>query len=753
MVTGRTTFSICRQSHATRQTSPPQTQHIGNLYEPGCERPTTTAQGFQSLEEAQRTSEDAPVKVKENTTKQGATTHIQRNSNQGSREDEENLARGYEPLTAAGRQHAPFDTRPPERVRVGSDVTGPQNGRTHRSRTLCNSDATCVEASENIRQYLENVRKTLQARAHPRIEAVVTSEEDPLSLIEARGDPRNVQGRHAPQRHSKVDVTHNRRFPSNLHRRQVASKTIFAKLFSTEYDYVNAAIDVTVREDHQRENRQRRRYVERVRQKLEQDWPIYTPHMPKLELSWATGISELETALAWLQNRDLYVNLLRHRKKSRRRQFNNIAMEPHIQQFVDADIIEIADERKISAWYRLIVETRDLNDLWKRLGFPYTDLPQMDHIRELTLTSDIISCADLKCYYYQLPLDEAVRNFFGIKIGKRVFRLTRLPMGATISVYVAHTISSYMHRQLLPRNTPCMTYIDNWYSKGNNVNHYDKCIAKLSENTAGTKMTILGVDVDTTEKTIRLGSKYARHVPFLRAAMDRELTHTEMWKVLGVVMRFVLVAARPLHDKYFLLCMIRRASRNLAMDETGELWNKPLHCSPAEKHQLKQLVQEACEMKTYKIVTTTMSKDPTVLFTDASAKAWGVVRLEQSTMKITSGKLPEMPIHEGEAQAVVEGLEDCRHSQAVAIIVDNTIVAQAIVKGHSTNKVVNHLCEIIATWPVRISIAWVPSEENWADGPSRSKQVRLAEIESLQFQPAKQWLSVCVAASPTNNNE
>ena len=68
---------------------------------------------------------------------------------------------------------------------------------------------------------------------------------------------------------------------------------------------------------------------------------------------------------------------------------------------------------------------------------------------------------------------------------------------------------------------------------------------------------------------------------------------------------------------------------------------------------------------------------------------------------------------------VLEGLRDFHHSHAIAIIVDNSIVAQALVKGHSTNQVVDYLCGIIANWPVRITVAWVPSEENWADAPSR----------------------------------
>jgi hypothetical protein len=100
--------------------------------------------------------------------------------------------------------------------------------------------------------------------------------------------------------------------------------------------------------------------------------------------------------------------------------------------------------------YRLIIEPRDLNDRWKSEGFPYPSLPQIDDVKALVMASEIITIADLKCYYYQLPLSEEVRNHFGIQLGNEVFRLTRLPIGACISVFVANTISRYMQEMLLP---------------------------------------------------------------------------------------------------------------------------------------------------------------------------------------------------------------------------------------------------------------------------------------------------------------
>jgi hypothetical protein len=35
--------------------------------------------------------------------------------------------------------------------------------------------------------------------------------------------------------------------------------------------------------------------------------------------------------------------------------------------------------------------------------------------------------------------------------------------------------------------------------------------------------------------------------------MKRALTYSDMWKALGIVMRYVQIANRRLHDRYYLL--------------------------------------------------------------------------------------------------------------------------------------------------------------------------------------------------------
>ncbi|CUE74388.1 unnamed protein product, partial [Bodo saltans] len=699
---------ICSQLGSTRFEGD-NTRNIHSL-SPG--RTSAVPQEVQDHSQIARPAEDFAGGSVETEEVESSPFDIHGHQDKGSPTTEKVPTGSPVPIVTTRGQHAFPTARELQRRygRMGGPNATAQNSSTNRCGSFSDFVVGGHSTSEEIRERLETLRQTLLSSSGVGAQEVVTIQGHKMSLDEEGWNSSYVPCRHSPPTNSPFDTSHVGRVFAAIHRRKIARRksTIFAKLFACDYDYTNACVWVTVKNTEQHRHSTKTPVGARDTQNNHQNWPLYTPKMPPLDISWASGISELETAVRWLTEKDNYFQLLRHCPKKNRRRFTNHAMTPYVQQLLDADILEPADKEKILAWckvfplpeptkqrFRLIIEPRDLNDIWKSTGFPYTSLPQIDDIRRLVLEAlgGSITVADLKCYYYQLELAEDIRNFYGVQIGEGFYRLKRLPMGASISVYVAHTISQYIHRHLLAPSVKSLTYIDNWYAAGEHKDAYSMCPALLSENMSGTQVTILGVDVDTVARTLKLGKKYERHVPFLREAMNRTLTHAEMWKVLGVVMRYILVACRPLHDKYYLMCMIRRAARNLALDE--ELWETPLKCSPAEKAQLGELVAEACAMETYKIVSPTSDKEPTVIFTDASAKAWGAVRIEQETLHVTSSTLPEMPIHEGEATAVLEGLRDCHHSHAIAIIVDNSIVAQALVKGHSTNQVVNDLCGVI----------------------------------------------------------
>jgi hypothetical protein len=120
-------------------------------------------------------------------------------------------------------------------------------------------------------------------------------------------------------------------------------------------------------------------------------------------------------------------------------------------------------------------------------------------------------------------------------------------------------------------------------------------------------------------------------------------------------MRYVQVAGRPLHDKYFMWCMVRRAARELAFGPP-QLWHSTVAISPVERGQMRELLDEACKREAYTVSHKQENEDAVIIFTDATERSWGSVRILDHALHVTSGVLLDMDICEAEAIAAVEGL-------------------------------------------------------------------------------------------------
>jgi hypothetical protein len=117
------------------------------------------------------------------------------------------------------------------------------------------------------------------------------------------------------------------------------------------------------------------------------------------------------------------------------------------------------------------------------------------------------------------PLDLAAlkssQPALGVRIGSRRFLLTRLPMGACISVFVAQHISLAIHEEAykLTGKSPsnAVTYIDNWLGQGDMTRFFSlvavKFGATLKENTLAPRHDVLGLDFCSESKTMRISKK------------------------------------------------------------------------------------------------------------------------------------------------------------------------------------------------------------------------------------------------------
>jgi hypothetical protein len=102
-------------------------------------------------------------------------------------------------------------------------------------------------------------------------------------------------------------------------------------------------------------------------------------------------------------------------------------------------------------------------------------------------------------------------------------------------------------------------------------------------------------------------------------------------------------------------CMVRRAARELAFGPP-QLWHSTVAISPVERGQMRELLDEACKREAYTVSHKQENEDAVIIFTDATERSWGSVRILDHALHVTSGVLLDMDICEAEAIAAVEGL-------------------------------------------------------------------------------------------------
>eukprot|EP00742_Colponemidia_sp_Colp-10_P020189 GILJ01023499.1.p1 GENE.GILJ01023499.1~~GILJ01023499.1.p1 ORF type:complete len:667 (-),score=54.55 GILJ01023499.1:410-2410(-) len=207
-------------------------------------------------------------------------------------------------------------------------------------------------------------------------------------------------------------------------------------------------------------------------------------------------------------------------------------------------IEETAKER-----LRLIIEPRDLN---KAFEYPKTKLPTLTDIIKLTQEQKILYQADLECFFYQIPLGESVRKYFGVIINNKPYRLNILPMGFVASVFVAQAMAATLV------TAKELNYIDNLFGGALNKKDAEAALSiiqqkavctnlRIKQNSAelGETLNILGIHCNGAEKTIQLSQGFInKHEVLMKDIQNAQYvinTVRGMLKILGVLLRTAYV--------------------------------------------------------------------------------------------------------------------------------------------------------------------------------------------------------------------
>ena len=363
-------------------------------------------------------------------------------------------------------------------------------------------------------------------------------------------------------------------------------------------------------------------------------------------------------------------------------------------------------------------------------------------------------CEDLTHSYHQVGMEPEVRNLFGIHVivdGRRyVVRVKRLPMGFVKAADVMNAIvNTLADAACTIKESAKDVHIDNVRMVSDSANSLERAQRDFREASKFARVTLnedkltrvhqagthCGVESEYVENTVRLKDSFVSKLKTNIEGMHR-WTIGEMEVAFGRLFHGAEILAAPLWRWYAAIKFYRR---RMAADESD---NNPANVWPCCIQAITEWADYLVENKPRVVPDPTLEPDVTV-FTDAAPKGWGTVIIEENTGRVhvfggrfSHWKAEHEHINLKEARAVEESVKIIyeifpKFPAAVTWRVDNTSALGATKKGRSRvfemNRVIAEIREQIPeTTTTRFE--YVPSSLNWADGPSRGKQVDVHDI-------------------------
>jgi len=389
---------------------------------------------------------------------------------------------------------------------------------------------------------------------------------------------------------------------------------------------------------------------------------------------------------------------------------------------------------------RTILDARAVGDAQK--GPPSVTLATLEDVEDCVRQYAYVAELDGKGWFHQHGLADQVAEYFGLQIGNRRLVWTRLPMGWSYSVFIAHSVAEFLTDFTLPEGVRVLVYIDNVYvfscDEQNAARTIDAFLERCRSVGAtfeittpvGTEATVLGARVDMNEKTIRLTDDFISKLTIVRNEMkelfkDAKVTNRLMWKLFGGLMWGARVLKKLLFEYPRFSAWLSRRAQDL--HEKDELWDYPCHIWPRAREDLERLCDEILNAKPRSVRLPSGLRH--TLHTDASDVGHGVVH-DSAFLRCVKGNrfsnaMKGHTIALRELYGAVAGVRDAvamrPEIQHLVLWVDNTNTETWIRKGKANTFFGNRLLkELFACLEGRtIEVHWEPSEANPADLPSR----------------------------------
>lgn len=480
------------------------------------------------------------------------------------------------------------------------------------------------------------------------------------------------------------------------------------------------------------------------------------------ELAAQSGDEELlnrwRTAVKWINDPrewDVVDEGARNRVYAEnRRATPNPCLERHLVKLVEAGILTKRARDRIKVFLtsflipkiskqrvRIIVNAIPTNDLLACI--PKVVLPKITDVEELVRGNDFFVEYDGQSYYNQYALGDAVKAFFGLRVGKENYVWSTGPMGWAPMVFIGQAGTEVLiHDKEDHVDVSKLAYIDNVYFWGrrpheselrNSQVRFESRCKRANAKFSVTKDLsptgdVLGLFVDCEKKTVSLQGKFVSKLRELLANAELffndgvvGLTHRHIWKLFGSIMWGARILRIPFHQYPDFWFWIRRRAGYLT--KYVDLWDRECKMPANAIRDVRRLLARLIENRPYELLK--HDPDQTIeLYVDASGS--GIGACIPTADAFMSRHLPKVKdkvsIAYYELYALVAGLKWAKKEFPAVknwkVFTDNTNVEAWVRKGVGPTYIHTKLLSELSTLG-SFTLHRVASANNFADKPSR----------------------------------
>jgi len=394
---------------------------------------------------------------------------------------------------------------------------------------------------------------------------------------------------------------------------------------------------------------------------------------------------------------------------------------------------------KKSGLLRLIQDCRLLNSLFKKP--PTMDLPRIHDLIDLILAHEVMGQTDAVSYFYQFPLHEVIRNYFGSRLGGGRgeyvdLRMCRLPMGFSHAPAIGQRLANKLVEGL------GVSWVDNFIVVGSKSEFGSRAKELLrrakeinleldkDEIIGKTVDVALGIEFDLNIKQFRMSPAWVEkadaRLQELLAKPEGSFTIRDLYTVTGTLLWRQYVMREDLCKVPHLLAAVGSAARCIS---AGADWEEVFSIP---EMAMQEIIKMLDDLKKNLPKGPRNKSEPTAeVWSDASDTHWAFLLFEHDILvEAHQGQTKEgLHIFYSELSTALGGLSAAarRGHEVVKSVIDNAAAAGCIAKRASSNFTANRwLARSLIT---ETRVQWISTKQMFADMYTRVPQDLTAPVK------------------------